>query len=118
MPVASPLVTEQAALTVWGVSLVIGLVVIAVVGLLLYLILRTAKDIEQAAGAIWVAGQRVANNTVHIPLLSETNRAAAALVNHAVNVDRATELIEQHAVDCPGCPQCVLGRFERGPVWR
>lgn len=105
-------VSAGAALTVWGVSLAIGVVVILVVAALLTLIVRTARQIDEEAARIWVVGQRVANNTVHIPLLHRTNQLLDAILERASGIDRATAVIQEHAEDCPGCPQCVLG--ERG----
>lgn len=105
-------VSAGAALTVWGVSLAIGVVVILVVAALLTLIVRTARQIDEEVARIWVAGQRVANNTVHIPLLHRTNQLLDGILERASGIDRATATIREHAEDCPGCPQCVLG--ERG----
>jgi len=96
------LVTEGAATTVWAVSLALGLVVIVVVAVLLTLIVRTANQINSAVSAIWTVGQQVANNTVHIPLLSHTNRAVDSILTNAIAIDGATGLIEAHANDCPG----------------
>lgn len=100
--------SEQAVLTVWGVSIVVLIVVTVVVGILLALILRTARSIQHVAGDIWTTGKLVANNTIHIPLLRETNRVAAAILATAVKIIGGAEAIEQHADGCPGCPQCVL----------
>lgn len=96
------LVTEGAATTVWAISLALGLVVIMVVAVLLTLIVRTANQIDGAVSAIWTVGQRVANNTVHIPLLHHTNRAVEGILANAIAIDGATGLIEAHANDCPG----------------
>jgi hypothetical protein len=105
----TPFVTESAAYTVWGISLGIGLVVIVVVGVLLALIARTAAEIEDEVGSIWIAGQRIASNTIHIPLLRRTNLAVARVLDHADGIDQAAAAIEQHAEGCPGCPMCVRG---------
>lgn len=109
------LVSEGAALTVWWVSLGIGIVVIVVVAVLLTLIVRAARQIEGAVSDIWTVGQRIANNTVHIPLLHETNRVVDRILERAGGIDGAVAAIERHAQDCPGCPHCVLGRRE--PSW-
>lgn len=100
-------VTESAAYTVWGISLAIGAVVIVVVGALLLMILRTAREIEAGVQSIWAAGQRVANNTIHIPLLSTTNRTVAGVLERAGGVNDAAAAIASHAEGCPGCPACV-----------
>ncbi len=96
------LVSEGAGYTVWWVSLGIGLVVILVVAVLLTLILRTAWRIDGAVSAIWTVGQRIANNTIHIPLLNHTNRVVDDILDRAAGIDEATAAIEKHALDCPG----------------
>ena len=96
------LVSPEAAYTVWGTSLGIGVVVIVVVAVLLTLILRTARQIDGAVSEIWTVGQRIANNTVHIPLLNHTNRVVDDILDRAAGIDGATAAIEQHALDCPG----------------
>ncbi len=106
--------SERAAYTVWWVSLAIGVVVILVVAALLTMIVRTARVIDGAVGQIWVVGQRIANNTVHIPLLHRTNRVVDEILAHAVIIDGAAAAIETHAEGCPGCPQCVRPGGIRG----
>ncbi|MDP9351253.1 MAG: hypothetical protein M3P51_06910 [Chloroflexota bacterium] len=108
MLLSMTLASERATYTVWGVSLVLGLVVILVVAALLTLIVRTARQIESSVADIWTVGQRIANNTVHIPLLHRTNQIAGGILARAAGIDRAAMLIEAHAVECPGCPQCSL----------
>jgi Na+-transporting methylmalonyl-CoA/oxaloacetate decarboxylase gamma subunit len=95
-------VSPGAALTVWWVSLGIGVVVIVVVAILLALIVRAAGQIEATAADIWTVGQRVANNTIHIPMLHRTNQIVDAIVERALGIDGATAAIEEHALDCPG----------------
>ena len=91
------LVSEGAAYTVWWVSLGIGVVVILVVAVLLTLIVRTARQIEGVAADIWTVGQRIANNTVHIPLLHRTNQIVDGILRRASGIDEATARIEEHA---------------------
>ena len=94
---------------VWGVSLIIGLVVIGVVAILLGLIKNTATKIDVAAGEIWTQGKLTANNTIQIPLfLSTTNRVVAKIYDSAVNIVGGAKAIQQHAEGCPGCPNCIL----------
>lgn len=95
-------VSLEAGYTVWWVSLGIGLVVIVVVAVLLALILRTARRIDGAVSDIWNAGQRIANNTIHIPLLNHTNRMVDEVLERAGGIDGAAADIEAHAQDCPG----------------
>lgn len=95
-------VSAGAALTVWWVSLGIGVVVIVVVAVLLTLIVRTARQIDGAVSEIWTVGQRIANNTIHIPLLNHTNRVVDDILERAGGINGATEAIEDHAQECPG----------------
>ena len=98
---------------VWVATLVIYGVVLLVVATLLVLILVTAKRIRSGVGQIWIVGQKIANNTIHIPLLVKTNNVAGRILASAVGVVGATGAIKAHADTCPGCPACVLG-----PRWR
>ena len=99
---------EQAAQLVWWVSLALGLVVSGVVALLLWLIHRGAAVIDGHVSRIWDTGQRVANNTVHIPALYKTNEVAGLILATAVRIDAGAAAIEAHAKGCPGCPRCML----------
>lgn len=106
--------TEGTILTVWGVSLAIGAVVIVVVAVLLALIRRTAQEIETSVAAIWTEGKLTANNTIQIPLfLQTTQRVSQAIYANAAGIAVSAEGIEQHAEGCPGCPACVLRRTDR-----
>ncbi|MBI5301727.1 MAG: hypothetical protein HY868_06300 [Chloroflexi bacterium] len=102
--------TPETVYNLWWISLVILLVVTGVVAALLTMILRTARTIDHVAGDIWTTGKLVANNTVHIPLLIETNRHAGAILETAKQIVAGAHAIEQHAAGCPGCPACVLSR--------
>ncbi|CAN5145305.1 hypothetical protein BH24PSE2_BH24PSE2_06570 [soil metagenome] len=98
---------EQAAQFVWWISLTLGLVVSGVVSVLLWLIHREARRIDGLVAKIWDAGQRVANNTIHIPLLYRTNETAGAILASAARIEQGARAIRDHARDCPGCPGCV-----------
>ena len=102
--------TGETIQQVWILSLVIFTVVLVVVAVLLTLILRTAKQIRAGVSAIWNAGQRVANNTIHLALLDRTNHIAGQILQSAGGVAAATGAIAQHAAGCPGCPECVIGK--------
>jgi len=106
--------SERDVYIVWWSSLGIGIVVILVVAALLTMIVRTARTLDGAVGQIWVVGQRIANNTIHIPLLNQTNQAVDQILDHAVAIDGAAAAIESHAEGCPGCPQCVRPGGMRG----
>jgi hypothetical protein len=103
-----PRPSADAVAQVWTVSLVIYLVVLAVVAVLLLQILRAAQAIRGGVSDIWTVGQKIANNTIHVALLHKTNAVAGRILKSAVGVVHATAAIEQHARECPGCPQCVL----------
>lgn len=105
---ALPSSPEQAAQFVWWTSLALGLVVSLVVTLLLWLIHRTATRIDASVAKIWVVGQRVANNTVQIPLLYKTSEVAGEILATALRIDAGAVAIEAHARACPGCPQCMF----------
>lgn len=105
--------SPEAIQKVWITSLVIYFVVVAVVAVLLTLIYNTAKQIRAGVSAIWNAGQRVANNTIHIALLDKTNAVAAQILGSAAGVVAATAAVKEHANTCPGCPACVIG-----PEWK
>ena len=109
---ASP---EQAAQFVWLMSLALGLVVSLVVALLLSLIHHTAMTINLRASLIWDVGQRVANNTVHIPALYKTNELAGKILASALKINTGAAAIETHSRGCPGCPQCMLKHQETEP---
>ncbi len=100
--------SEGAVFTAWIASLALGAVVVVVVALLLRAILMTVRQIDAAVAQVWVTGQRIANNTVHIPLLHETNRVAGQILARAGGIDGAAAQIEEHSSACPSCPQCAL----------
>lgn len=100
--------TAETVQQVWILSLVIFTVVLVVVAVLLTLILRTSKAIHGGVSAIWTAGQKVANNTIHLALLHRTNHLAGQILASAGNVAAATGALATHAAGCPGCPACVL----------
>ncbi|HWQ12199.1 MAG TPA: hypothetical protein VNL77_05330 [Roseiflexaceae bacterium] len=102
--------TAETVYLIWWVSIALLLVVSAVVALLLAQVLRTARAILGVAEEIWTAGKLVANNTIHIPLLIETNRLVGRILDTSRKIAAGAEAIEQHAAGCPGCPACVLGR--------
>ena len=101
--------TPDAILQVWIASLVVFLVVLVVVAVLLTMILSTAKQIRGGVSAIWTAGQKVANNTVHLALLDRTNYLGGQILASAGGIAAATDAIATHAASCPGCPNCVIG---------
>jgi len=99
--------TTSAVYTVWGVSLILGVVVLVVVVALLELIVRAASRIESVVGAIWIAGQGVANNTIHIALVHRTNLTAERILDAAGRILAAVTAVREHAQSCPRCPSCA-----------
>lgn len=97
-----------AAEFVWVASLILGLVVSGVVTLLLWLIHREAGVINARVSKLWDVGQRVANNTIHVPALYKTNAVVGDILATAVKIKDGAAVIEKHASGCPGCPQCML----------
>lgn len=78
---------------VWSVSLLLGLVVLVVVAALLQAILTTVRRVHDVAGTLWTDGQRLANNTVHVPLLERTTLLLEGTVGEARRLRAATERI-------------------------
>ncbi len=105
---ALPTSPGEAAQFVWWTSLALGLVVSLVVTVLLWLIHRTANQINGSVARIWEVGQRVANNTVQIPVLYKTGEVAQEILATARRIDAGAAAIEAHASRCPGCPQCMV----------
>ena len=101
--------TEAAIAQVWIWSLAVYFVVVVVVAVLLTMILNTVTQITGGAAAIWTAGQKVANNTIEIPLLARTNHLVTKILDSAVRTAGAVAMVEQHAASCPHCPTCVIG---------
>lgn len=101
--------SDAAVFAVWAWSLAVYFVVVGVVAVLLTMILSTTRRIRAGAGAIWVAGQKVANNTIHIPLLARTNHLASSILESAGRTAAAVAAVERHAAACPQCPACVIG---------
>ncbi len=102
--------TPHAVYLVWSISLVLGVVVLAVVAGLLELILRSARRIEQVVADIWTAGQGVANNTIHVALLHRTNVTVGRILDAAGGILTAVTAIHNHAQRCLRCPDCAGGR--------
>lgn len=101
--------SESAIAQVWIWSLIIYFVVVAVVAVLLTMILNTARQIKDGAAAIWTEGQKVANNTIQIPLLARTNHLVTRILDSAGRTAGAVAAVERHAGSCAHCPTCVIG---------
>jgi hypothetical protein len=107
--------SEAAVRDIWIIGLAVLGVVTVVVAVLLTLILMTARRIHAGAAAIWTAGQKVANNTIHLALLLQTNHLAGRILGAAVATAGAVAAVERHAAACPHCPICATDAAKR---WR
>lgn len=105
----------MSAVALWWIALGAGAAVAAVVAVLLRLILVTARDIEETLGDIWVAGPRVANNTIHLDLVRRISHQLRPLPDAAGRIGAAATRLVEHAHGCPGCPMCVTGWGAGGP---
>ena len=94
-------------MTLWIISIVLAFVVTAVVGLLLWMILSKAKQINAGVSQIWDVGQMIAANTIHVPALITTNATVGAIITKAPVLLEKLEQIESHAVGCENCPNCL-----------
>ncbi len=106
----SDLLTGADPAASWILAIVILVIVSAVVWLLLHLVATTAVGIKHGAAQVWVGGQRVANNTIHIAKAYEIADGVEAILGHAGKIAASAEAIRAHAATCPGCPECFLGR--------
>ena len=75
----------------WWITLALGLVVTLVAALLLVTIINDAKSILQGVSRIWDCGQRVANNTIHIPILQRSSENLDICLRKAVNCIKLTK---------------------------
>jgi|TARA_B100001750_G_scaffold86916_1_gene68523 hypothetical protein len=75
----------------WWITLALGLVVTLVAALLLVTIINDAKSILQGVSRIWDCGQRVANNTIHIPILQRSSENLDICLRKAVNCINLTK---------------------------
>jgi len=72
--------------SLWAVSILILFVVSGIVALLLLSIIRVAREIDHVAAGIWTTGQRVANNTVHIPTLYKVGASVESIGGRAPQI--------------------------------
>jgi len=91
VPVSAILGYTAQELTMWRITLGMGVVVIAVVILLLSFLVRLVKDIDAGVADVLAAAVAVADNTSHLDALLVTNDAVAELkeeaLRHAALVD-------------------------------
>ena len=94
----------------WWTAIVVLVIVTVVVYLLLARIISAAGAIYAAVGEVWVRGQRVANNTIHIANLDKTNEYVEGILGRAGHIAVSAAAIQQHAETCPRCPACFLAK--------
>ncbi len=97
MTALEDLLTGRDAVASWWLAVVLLFVVSAVVWLLLYLVARTAREIEMAVAEVWEHGQRVANNTIHIPKLHEVAGGVEAILGRAGRIAASADALRSHA---------------------
>lgn len=73
--------------TLWGISLVIGLLAALVVAGLLVLLVRAVRDIDTSVGSLLEVAGNVAANTSNIPQLKATAPVLGLIVDEAVVQD-------------------------------
>lgn len=92
---------------IWIISVVLAYVVTAVVGLLLWMILAKAKQIDDGVSQIWDVGQMIAANTIHVPALIQTNSLVNSITEKVPGLLGELDQIESHAQSCENCPKCI-----------
>jgi uncharacterized membrane protein YhaH (DUF805 family) len=80
-------VLAVAANTLWGISLIIGLVAALAVAALLAVLVRTVDDIDRSAAELLGAAGQVAANTANIPQLQATAPVLGQIVEEALVQD-------------------------------
>lgn len=73
----------------WLLFLAIASVVVVVVALLLGLVIAVLRDIDRQAAKTHTAGKQIAQNTVALWTLEQTNRDLVAIRDAARGVERA-----------------------------
>jgi hypothetical protein len=73
--------------TLWGVSLGIGLGAALIVTVLLLMLLRAVRHIDESAGKLLAVAGNVAANTAYIPQLEATAPVLGLIVEEAVVQD-------------------------------
>jgi hypothetical protein len=94
----------------WWTAIVVLLIVTVVVYVLLRLVIAASGEIEKTVSEIWVRGQRVASNTIHIANLYKTDEYVQGILARAKRIAASAATIEEHAKSCPGCPACLVSK--------
>jgi len=94
-------------MTIWYIGLVLAVAVVGVVGLMLFLINRQARVIMDGTSQIWDVGQCIANNTIHLSALIQTNAIVQKILGGVPPLLNDLGRIHTHAKNCSGCPGCI-----------
>lgn len=86
---------ETAIIVVWSVTLVIALILTLVILKLVFLILRTEKDILQLAHITLPAAQGIERNTALISKLEATKSVAGKILSAAVAIEAGSASIAE-----------------------
>jgi hypothetical protein len=73
--------------TLWGISLGVGLVAALVVAVLLLMLLRAVRHIDESVDSLLGVAGQVATNTAYIPQLEATAPVLGLIVEEAVVQD-------------------------------
>lgn len=86
---------ETAIIVVWSVTLVVALILTLVILKLVFLILRTERDILQLAHITLPAAQGIERNTALILKLETTKGVAGKILNAAVAIEAGSASIAE-----------------------
>jgi ABC-type xylose transport system permease subunit len=81
------MILATSAHTLWGISLGIGLAAALVVAVLLLLLVRAVRQIDESVGSLLEIAGNVAGNTANIPQLEATAPVLGLIVQEAVVQD-------------------------------
>jgi len=94
-------VTDPSTQQLWIISLLIAVVVVLVVAVVLELIVRTSRQINKIVHQIWTGGTRIAQNTVTLALLRDTNDLAGKILGSASEIAKGASRIRQQTSASP-----------------
>ncbi len=86
---------DTAIIVVWGATLVIALILTIVILKLVFLIVRTERDILQLAATTLAAAQGIVRNTALISKLETTKGVAGKILTIAGAIDSVSASIDQ-----------------------
>ena len=86
---------ETAIVVIWWVALIVALVMTLVVLKLVFLVVRTEKEILQLAHRTLPAARGIASNTALISQLEATKGVAGRILSAAIAIESGSASIEQ-----------------------